>query len=105
MTSVESLCVYAKGFIVGSDEGVITLFEKTDDRDLYKRTRSFRNESNSFKVRSMALSPPEDVLIIALDNSQIFTFFLSSADVRFPAPPTAKPFLSFCAPSPSSIPS
>jgi WD40 repeat protein len=86
VSSVESLCVFAKGFIVGSDEGVITLFEKTDDRELYKRTRSFRNDSNSFKVRSMALSPSEDTLVIALDNSQLFTFSLSNADIRSASP-------------------
>jgi WD40 repeat protein len=93
LSCVESLCVYSKGFVVGSDEGVITLFEKTDDRDLYKRTRSFRNESNSFKVRSMALSPSEDALVIALDNSQLFTFLLSNADIRFVRfpPPTFSP--------------
>jgi WD40 repeat protein len=88
LSCVESLCVYSKGFVVGCDDGVITLFEKTDDRDLYKRTRSFRNESNSFKVRSMALSPSEDTLVVALDNSQLFTFQLSNADIRCPPPPT-----------------
>jgi hypothetical protein len=109
LSCVESLCVYSKGFVVGSDEGVITLFEKTDDRDLYKRTRSFRNESNSFKVRSMALSPSEDALVIALDNSQLFTFLLSNADIRFVRFPFLQnplthgfPFQPLAAPAPPS---
>ena len=38
LSCVESLCVYTKGFVVGCDDGVITLFEKTDDRDLYVRS-------------------------------------------------------------------
>jgi len=58
---------------------------------MYKRTRSFRNENNSFKVRSMALSPSEDVLVVALDNSQLFTFQLSSADIRLPPSPPPCP--------------
>ena len=65
---------------------------------MYKRTRSFRNENNSFKVRSMALSPSEDVLVVALDNSQLFTFQLSSADIRFPpsSPPAPNSSRRWC---------
>ena len=48
--SVESVVCYSKGFVVGQDNGVVTIFEK-DEKDVYRKARSFTVENNQCKVK------------------------------------------------------
>ena len=48
--AVESLICYSKGFVVGQEQGVVTIFEK-DEKDYYRRARSFTIENNAVRVK------------------------------------------------------
>lgn len=78
---VESLVPFSKGFVAGSEDGVISIYEKTEDRELYKKSRTFRIENNPFKLRHMSCSPTEEALVCALENNQLFSFALINADI------------------------
>ena len=79
--SVESIVSFAKGLITGNDNGTISIFERSDDKDLYKLTKTFSIESNAVKVRHLALSHSQEILVLATENNQLFTFALSNADI------------------------
>ena len=56
---VACICVYSKGFAVGSYDGTLSLFEPTDTGALYHKNKSFRIESNLAAIRHMSISPTE----------------------------------------------
>ncbi len=60
------------------------MYERTEDKDLFKKSRAFRIENNVARVRALAASPSEDALVCALDNSQLFLFALSNAEIMKP---------------------
>lgn len=51
--SVESLAAYSKGFVAGLDGGLVALFDK-DEREYYRRTRTFTVMEYPLPVRSVA---------------------------------------------------
>lgn len=51
--SVEALAAYSKGFVAGLDGGLVALFDK-DDREYYRRTRTFTVMEHPLAVRSAA---------------------------------------------------
>eukprot|EP00967_Tisochrysis_lutea_P077403 scaffold105095_cov27-Tisochrysis_lutea.AAC.1 len=79
--SIDSIIAYSKGFVCGADGGVVYVFEKTEDKEYYKRTKSFRIEGNQCKIKSLAVTPSEDQLICSLANSQVYVLTLSNADI------------------------
>lgn len=48
--SVEALVAYSKGFVAGLDGGLVALFDR-DDRDYYRRTRTFTVVDHPLPVR------------------------------------------------------
>eukprot|EP00736_Rhodelphis_marinus_P001057 Rmarinus@m.11291 len=79
--SIDSIVPYSKGFVCGSDGGTLSIFEKSDDKDCYKHTKTFRIENNACKIVSMAMSPSEEQLLCALENNQLFSFSISNLDI------------------------
>ncbi len=47
---VQSIVCYSKGFVIGQDQGRITIFEK-DEKEYYRRARSFTIENNLVPIR------------------------------------------------------
>lgn len=41
---------YSKGFVVGQENGVVTIFEK-DEKEFYRKARSFGIENNAVRVK------------------------------------------------------
>ena len=82
--SIESIVGFSKGLVTGSDDGSIAIYEKTDEKDLYKRSKVFAIDSNAVKIRHLALSHTEEQLICATENNQLFSFALSNADIMKP---------------------
>ena len=58
------------GLFCGADGGVIYVFEKSEDKEYYKRAKSFKIESNAVKIKNLAVSPSEEQLVCTLANSQ-----------------------------------
>ena len=73
---VECILPYRGGFLVSGELASIYIFERhpEDIRSQYQRTaRPFViSEYMNQKVASMSLSPSEDKLVCAMDNSQVF---------------------------------
>lgn len=51
--SVEALAAYSKGFVAGLDGGLVALFDK-DEREYYRRTRTFTVMEHPLPVRLAA---------------------------------------------------
>ncbi len=57
------------------------LFEKEGDDKLYKRMKTFGIEGQPHKIKSLALSSAEDLLLCALSNSQLFSLNMANTEV------------------------
>merc|ERR1719440_712697 len=79
--SIDSIVAYSKGFVCGADGGMVYVFEKSDDKDYYKKAKGFRIENNASKILAVAVSPSEEQLICTLANSQVYVFTLSNTDI------------------------
>lgn len=47
---IASIVCYSKGFVVGQENGVVTIFEK-DEKEFYRKARSFAIENNTVRVK------------------------------------------------------
>ncbi len=79
--SIDCIIAYSKGFVCGGDLGVLSIFEKTDDKEFYRRARTCKIDSNPEKITSLAITSSEDVLACVLDNAQMYSLALSSTDM------------------------
>ena len=70
-----------QGFVVGTESGALVLFEKEGDDKLYKRIKTFGIEGQPHKIKSLALSSAEDLLLCALSNSQLFSLNMANTEV------------------------
>mmetsp|Transcript_127451 Transcript_127451/g.360642 ORF Transcript_127451/g.360642 Transcript_127451/m.360642 type:complete len:1250 (-) Transcript_127451:139-3888(-) len=87
------LCVaaFSKGFVAGGEGGIIRVYEKIDDtKEMFKKAKEIKLDgaagSSSFgpvtgAVTAMAVSPSEEMLVIATSTSQLLQFPLSPSDV------------------------
>ncbi|XP_044157486.1 cilia- and flagella-associated protein 57 [Bufo gargarizans] len=88
---INSILAYSKGFLCSGGPGTVCMFEKVEDRELYKRGRNIKipqdkNSSDSGlseqqEVLCMCLSPSEETVIISTEKSQLYSIALSSADI------------------------
>eukprot|EP01006_Ploeotia_vitrea_P032137 TRINITY_DN64396_c0_g1_i1.p1 TRINITY_DN64396_c0_g1~~TRINITY_DN64396_c0_g1_i1.p1 ORF type:complete len:1185 (+),score=181.09 TRINITY_DN64396_c0_g1_i1:77-3631(+) len=88
--SIDSLVSYTKGFICGGDMGLVSIFEKSDEKELYRKMKTMKvdqrkdtdagMESDSMRIRSFALSQQEEYLVLTTSNNQIYQLNLSNAD-------------------------
>lgn len=78
--SVESIVSSVKGFVVGQDNGVVTIFER-DEKEIFRKARSFAIENQAVKVRHLAISPNDEHLICSLENYQVYSLPLSNSEI------------------------
>eukprot|EP00741_Cyanophora_paradoxa_P020094 tig00021234_g19395.t1 len=79
--SIDAILPYSKGFVCGGDGGILHVFEKSDDKDFYKRSKTFKIENNAVKIKNLAVSPSEESLLCSLENNQTFVLTLSNTDI------------------------
>eukprot|EP00033_Pygsuia_biforma_P003159 GCRY01003467.1.p1 GENE.GCRY01003467.1~~GCRY01003467.1.p1 ORF type:complete len:1179 (+),score=364.32 GCRY01003467.1:161-3697(+) len=79
--SVDCIVPYTKGFICGGDNGIVGLYEKTDDKDYYTRAKVFHIPDNDCKVTSVCVTPMEESLACALANNQLFSLPIVNTDI------------------------
>lgn len=51
----------------------MNLYEK-DEKDMFRRGKSFAIEHQPYKIMNMTISPSEDQLVCSLENNQVQTF-------------------------------
>ena len=86
-SSIESINGYSKGFVCGRDHGMLSVYEKFDEKD-YKISKTFTIDNNPFKVKNLAISPSEETVVCTLENNQMFMLGLSNSDLLKPDDPS-----------------
>ncbi|CAE8610875.1 unnamed protein product [Polarella glacialis] len=75
---------FSKGFVTGGDDGFIRVFEKSDDpKEVYRNTKSIQLEGGvtGAGVRSLALSPSEELLAVSTSTAQLYQLSLLGQDL------------------------
>eukprot|EP01012_Entosiphon_sulcatum_P014150 TRINITY_DN1923_c0_g1_i1.p1 TRINITY_DN1923_c0_g1~~TRINITY_DN1923_c0_g1_i1.p1 ORF type:complete len:1205 (+),score=349.53 TRINITY_DN1923_c0_g1_i1:90-3704(+) len=88
--SIDTIVAYSKGFICGGDMGLVSIFEKSDDKELYRKVKTMKVdqrkeaetgiENDSMKIKSFSLTQQEEYLALCTSNNQLFVLNLSNAD-------------------------
>jgi len=89
---------FSKGFIIGGDDGRIRIYEKSDEpKELYRQTKLLQVEPNSGSaVRSLALSPSEELLGVSTSTAQLYQLSLLGQDLmKAEESPAFEPVLSY----------
>ncbi|XP_075472167.1 cilia- and flagella-associated protein 57 isoform X2 [Ascaphus truei] len=88
---ISAILPYSKGFLCSAGPGRVCMFEKVEDKDLYKRSINIRipqdehsndpSLSEQQEVLCMCLSPSEETALITTSKSQLYSIALSSAEI------------------------
>ena len=92
-SGINCIVPYAtKGFICAGEGGKVHVYEKTDDKDMFRRVKMFAvpiDQEEGFggpsalpsHVRSITLSPSEEKLVCAMENNQMYVVDLADCDI------------------------
>ena len=94
--SVDCIATYSKGFICSGGSGTLHIFEKTDDKYIYRKTRTVSvwidpnshyvattgGDSVPNDILSMTLSPSEENVVCSTRTQQLYNLTLSAADLQ-----------------------
>lgn len=77
--SILSIIPTSRGFVCGGEMGIVSIFERSEDKELYRRVRSLNIESKMggddlaqrSTIRSLCLTQGEDTLVMATSSLQI----------------------------------
>ncbi|XP_042164207.1 cilia- and flagella-associated protein 57 [Oncorhynchus tshawytscha] len=91
MPRITAITSYSKGFACSAGPGTVCLFEKTEEKDNYRKTREIRipadpcsNEPSHAEQQEMVtlcISPSEETLVTSTDRGQLYSITLSSAEM------------------------
>lgn len=90
MTNVGSLMAFTKGFLVGCNDGVLAVYEKSEDaRDYYKTTRMFSIGTipgtgvgpDKGLITSLSSSVNEEDLVVVTSTGKAYTFKLAAYEL------------------------
>lgn len=69
--ALTDITVFPNGVLVGTSAGACVLFERTDDANLFKRSKEYQLDEGA-AVACIAMNPAEDSAVVTLKNSQIY---------------------------------
>ncbi|KAK7194984.1 WD domain, G-beta repeat [Novymonas esmeraldas] len=98
--AITALAAYTKGFVCGGDMGLITLFERTRSKEMYRKVRTFRFAADGSYgaatdlttaskigaevpiIRAFTFTPPpaEELLAFLTSTKQIYALNVPNAD-------------------------
>ncbi|RNF03776.1 WDdomain 65 [Trypanosoma rangeli] len=90
--AITTLVAYSKGFICGGDMGLICIFERTDNKEMYRKVRTFKfnNDAENMgpqsevvpAILSLTLSPQpaEEYVSFMTSTKQLYSLNLPNAD-------------------------
>ena len=79
--SIDSIIPFSGGFLIGCDDAVLRVYERSDDRDYYKNPKKFKVAGQTSKITNLAISPTEDFLACTLSNHQAFQLAFSNSEM------------------------
>ncbi|KAM6172387.1 cilia- and flagella-associated protein 57 [Erethizon dorsatum] len=91
MPRVFAIVAYSKGFACSAGPGRVLLFEKIEDKDVYRESREIRipvdprsndpSQSDKQDVLCMCFSPSEETLIASTSKNQLYTITMSLTEI------------------------
>ena len=88
---VTCIIAFSKGFICSGGAGTVHLFEKTEEKDFYKKAREIKipvdtqspdpQLSESQEIVNLTVSPSEETLVCSTKSSQLYCITMSTADL------------------------
>ena len=88
---ISCITAFSKGFICSGGAGTVYLFERTEEKDFYKKSREIKLPSDSQnpdpqlsdeqEVANLTVSPSEETLVCSTKTSQLYSITLSSTDL------------------------
>jgi hypothetical protein len=66
---VECIVPYSKGFIVGSDRGLVTLYEKLDDAPYFRPGKTFTIFEHEARVTNISINSVEEALVCEITST------------------------------------
>jgi len=93
-TPVLCIAKYSKGFLCSAGNGIVYMYEKTDEREFYKKAREIRiqfpsdSAQNTINIKGglheimhMTISPSEETIVAATRSNQLYTIGLTGAEI------------------------
>ncbi|XP_028832352.1 cilia- and flagella-associated protein 57 isoform X2 [Denticeps clupeoides] len=83
---VSAIVGYSKGFACSAGPGTVCLFEKTEERDAYHKTKEIRipldpcGRAEQQEVQSVSISPAEESLVCSTDRGQLYSVTLTCVE-------------------------
>ncbi|XP_034157779.2 cilia- and flagella-associated protein 57-like [Pangasianodon hypophthalmus] len=85
--SVTAITRYSKGFACSAGLGLVCLYEKTMEKDNYRKTAEIRIPADPYSnqprqaIATMCISPAEETLAISTDQGQLYHISLTSTEI------------------------
>ena len=90
-SAVPFVAAFSKGFVCSGGLGAVHIFEKTEEKEMFKKTKEIRVPADqqsadptaacSQQVSCIALSPSEETVVCGTNSNQLYSIPLSSADL------------------------
>ncbi|KAL2097767.1 hypothetical protein ACEWY4_006974 [Coilia grayii] len=91
MPRVTAITAYSKGFVCAAGPGTVFLFEKTEEKDSYRKTREIKippdvysiepSQAQLQEITTLCISPSEEGLSACTDQGQLYSITLASAEI------------------------
>ncbi|XP_041912329.1 cilia- and flagella-associated protein 57-like isoform X1 [Alosa sapidissima] len=91
MPRVTVITAYSKGFACAAGPGKVLLYEKTEEKDHYRKTREIRipqdpcrsdpGRAEQQQIMSLVITPTEETVVTSTDFNQLYSFTLSTAEM------------------------
>ncbi|NXV92299.1 CFA57 protein, partial [Calonectris borealis] len=91
LPQISAVAAYSKGFACSSSPGVVLLFEKTKEKEVYKEKQeiwlpqdlfsSEPKQSGRQDIICICFSPSEETMVVNTNKNQLYTFTMVSTDL------------------------
>uniref|UniRef100_A0A8C8X2Y2 Cilia- and flagella-associated protein 57 n=1 Tax=Panthera leo TaxID=9689 RepID=A0A8C8X2Y2_PANLE len=91
MPQVFAIAAYSKGFACAAGPGRVLLFEKMEEKDIYRESREIRiptdpqsnerSQSDKQDVLCMCFSPSEETLVVSTSKNQLYSITMSLTEI------------------------
>ncbi|NXE28155.1 CFA57 protein, partial [Ardeotis kori] len=91
LPQISTVAAYSKGFACSSSPGVVLLFEKTKEKEVYKESRevwlpqdlfsSVPKQAGRQDITCICFSPSEERMVISTNRGQLYMFTMLSRDL------------------------
>ncbi|XP_040421976.1 cilia- and flagella-associated protein 57 isoform X2 [Cygnus olor] len=88
---ISAVAAYSKGFACSCSPGVVLLFEKTEEKEVYKESQEIwlpqdlfttePKQSRSQDITCICFSPSEETMVVNTNKNQLYMFTMPSTDL------------------------